>query len=166
VSSLIKAIKRLCQVYLLRGFKISNILGDNEFESLRGKLSELHIQLNVAAVDEHVPEIARYNCTIKVRCRSIYNILPFKKIPQVMVAHMVYFSVFWLNSFPIKDGISSNVSPRTIIAGLTINFLVHCQLEFGSYVQTHEIKDNSMSPRTIGAICLGPKENVQGDYIL
>jgi hypothetical protein len=71
-----------------------------------------------------------------------------------------------LNSFPRKDGISSHVGPRTIITGLTINFLVHCQLEFGSYVQTHEIHDNSMSPRTIGAICLGPKGNVQGGYNL
>jgi hypothetical protein len=32
VSSLIKAIKRLCQVYSLWGFKISTILGDNEFD--------------------------------------------------------------------------------------------------------------------------------------
>jgi hypothetical protein len=163
-TNIVKAIKGLCHVYSLRGFKISTILGDNEFEPLCGELSELHIQLNVAAVDEHVPEIERYNRTIKEQCRSIYNTLPFTKIPQIMVAHMVYFSVFWLNSFSRKDGISSHVSPRTIITGLTINFLVHCQLEFGSYVQTHEIHDNSISPRTIGAICLGPKGNVQGGY--
>jgi hypothetical protein len=81
-----------------------------------------------------------------------------------MLAHAVYFSVFWLNSFPPKGGIATHVSPRTIIIGLTINFSVHCQLEFGSYVQTHEAHNNNMNPRTIGAICLGPKGNIQGGH--
>jgi hypothetical protein len=133
-TSIVKAIKGLCHVYSLRGFKISTILGDNEFEPLRGELSELHIQLNVVAVDKHVPEIERYNCTIKEHCCSIYNTLPFTKIPQIMVAHMVYFSVFWLNSFPRKDGIEelsegmdnqiAGVDPNTIddtFAGAVVN---------------------------------------------
>jgi hypothetical protein len=56
-------------------------LGDNEFEPLRGELSELHLQLNVAALDKHVPVIERYNHTIKECGRSINYTLPFKKIP-------------------------------------------------------------------------------------
>ena len=81
-----------------------------------------------------------------------------------MLSHMAYFSVIWRNSFPPKGGISSTTSPRTIITGLRMNFAVHCQPEFCSYVQTYEANDNSMNPRTIGAICLDPKGNVQGGY--
>jgi hypothetical protein len=163
-DNLRKDIIGICKVYALQGFKITMVLGDNEFEVLRGELSQIQIQLNTAAADEHVPEIERYNRTIKERCCSIYNTLPYKKIPHIMLAHMVYFSVFWLNSLPPKGGIATHVSPRTIITGLTINFSLHCQLEFGSYVQTHEAHNNNMNPRTIGAICLGPKGNIQGGY--
>ena len=39
-------------------------------------------------------------------------------------------------------------------------------MPFGDYAQTHEedTPRNSMKPRTIGAICLGPMENLQGGY--
>jgi hypothetical protein len=159
-----KAIKGICNVYAIRGFTITLVLGDNEFETLRGELAQHQIQLNTAAPDEHVPEIERFNRTIKDRCRAIYSTLPFKKIPHMMMAHMVYFSIFWINSFPAKGGLSSHVSPRTIITGLTIDCNTHCCLEFGAYVQTHEAHGNNMSPRTIGAICLGPCGSIQGGY--
>ena len=41
----------------------------------------------------------------------------------------------------------------------------HCRLEFGEYVQTHEEHDNSLNPRTIGALALRPTGNVQGGYL-
>jgi hypothetical protein len=65
------------------------VLGDNEFETLRGELAQHQIQLNRAAPEEHVPEIERFNRTIKDRCRTIFNTLPFKKKPHMMMAHMV-----------------------------------------------------------------------------
>eukprot|EP00978_Attheya_sp_CCMP212_P010410 scaffold25220_cov34-Attheya_sp.AAC.3 len=46
---------------------------------------------------------------------------------------MVYYSTFWLNSFPSADGISTMLSPRAIIGvGMQIDFSKHCQLEFGT----------------------------------
>jgi hypothetical protein len=41
---------------------------------------------------------------------------------------------------------------------------LHCQLEFGEYVQVHESHDNSMLTRTTGAIALRPTGNAQGGY--
>jgi hypothetical protein len=64
-SNLMKAIKGICNVHALRAFTITLVLGDNEVESLRGELAQHQIQLNTAAPDEHVPEIERFNCTIK-----------------------------------------------------------------------------------------------------
>ena len=59
---------------------------------------------------------------------------------------------------------SEYLSPREIITGSGIDFHKHCQLEFGSYVQTHEDHDNTMATRTIGAIALRPTGNSQGGY--
>jgi hypothetical protein len=50
------------------------------------------------------------------------------------------------------------------MTGLRIDYHKHCQLEFGEYVQTHEHHNNSMEPRTIGAIALRPTGNIQGGH--
>ena len=56
------------------------------------------------------------------------------------------------------------MSPRTLLTDLTMNYNKHCRLEFGEYVQTHEEHDNSLNPRTIGALALHPTGNIQGGY--
>ena len=73
-------------------------------------------------------------------------------------------TVFWLNAFPVTDGVSSQYSPRYIILGFLLEFNKHVRLEFGAYVQTHEEHNNNMSDRTVGAICLGPTGNIQGGH--
>jgi hypothetical protein len=84
-------------------------------------------------------------------------------MPARMIVEMVsYSSVFWLNSFPALDGISHTLSPRAIIIGSNVMDNKHCRLELGTYVQTHKEHDNTMLPRTIGAIALRPTGNAQG----
>jgi hypothetical protein len=85
-------------------------------------------------------------------------------MPARLIIEMVYTSVFWLNSFPNRNGITGNYSPRNIVVGQQIDYNYHCQLEFGTYVQTHEEYDNSMLSRTTGAIALRPTANSQGGY--
>ena len=78
---------------------------------------------------------------------------------------MVYAANYWLNMFPRADGISNILSPRALITGMSADYNCHCCLEFGDYVQTHKQHDNSMNPRTIGAIALCPTGNAQGGYL-
>ena len=137
---------------------------DGQFEPLRGDLAEMGIQLNTISNDEHVPEIERQIRTLKERTRAIYCTLPFRKIPRRLIIEMIYAANYWLNMFPRKGGISQTMSPRTLLTGLTMNYHRHCRLEFGEYVQTHEEHDNSLNPRTIGALALRPTGNVQGGY--
>jgi hypothetical protein len=73
-------------------------------------------------------------------------------------------SIFWLNSFPHPNGVSTDLSPRTIITGQMVDFNWHCKYKFGEYVQTHEQHDNSMAPCTIGALAMRPTGNAQGNY--
>jgi hypothetical protein len=106
------------------------LIMDGQFESMK-------ISINVVSNDEHVPEIEWHICTIKERVRCVYNMLPFKRMPNRMIVEMAYHSNFWLNSFPATDGVSETLSPRELVVGAKIDYVKHCQLEFGSYVQTN-----------------------------
>jgi hypothetical protein len=80
---------------------------------------------------------------------------------------MVYNNIFWLNKFPHNDGVFDMLSPHSLLVGLQhvdYQYLKHCRLEFGSYVQVHEEHNNTMTTQTIGAITLGPTGNSQGGY--
>jgi len=146
------------------GVSVTVILADNQFECTQDGLASYGIQLNIASASENVPDIERCIWTVKERVRSIYNVLPFKKMPLRILTEMVYTAVYWLNMFPVVDGILKTLSPRAIVTGLLSDFNLHCKLEFGSYEQTHEDHNNSMAPRTTGAILLRPTGNSQGGY--
>ena len=165
-ATLVKAVRDVRNIYKKRGFKTGAMLMDGQFEGLTGDLAEFGVTLNTVARGEHVPEAERYIRTIKERARCVYNTMPFMKIPGRMVAELIYYCVFWLNSFPAKDGVSADLSPRAIVTGSHIDFNKHCKLEFGAYVQAHEEHDNTMTTRTTGAIALRPTGNAQGSYYL
>ncbi|MHA7927606.1 MAG: reverse transcriptase domain-containing protein, partial [Marinobacter sp.] len=163
-ATLLAAIKMVVGAYHKRGFKISHMLLDGQFDSLRGELSLLGIELNSVGRGEHVPEAERYIRTVKERVRAVYNSLPYRRMPGQMLVELVAYAVFWLNSFPHPEGVSQAISPRTILTGQQLNYHHHCRLEFGTYVQVHDEHDNSMASRTTGAIALRPTGNAQGGY--
>ena len=160
INTVISKLRSILNLYKHRGFNVSSILADGEFEKLR----QWFPQLNTCAENEHVPDIERYIRTIKDSTRSTYNMLPFTRLPRIMVIQLVKNAVFWLNSFPSKDGVSSRHSPRRIMVGYEISYTKHVKIPFGAYVQTHESHSNDMSQRTMGAICLGPTGNQQGGH--
>ena len=116
--------------------------------------------------DEHVPEIERFNRTIKERVRSNYNMLPYNYLPPMIVIKMVYCSVFWRNMFALKDGISKTQNPSKIVLNRKLNFNAHCKVEFGQYVQTHEEYSNNMQSRTLGAIATRPSNDAGAFYFV
>lgn len=148
------------RMYQERGFKISTIHADPEFEPMREKFPTMH----VCGADDHVPDIERHIRTIKDRTRSTYQMLPFTHIPRIMLVHLAKNAVFWLNAFPPKDGILSTLSPGEIKTGQSLQYNKHARLEFGQYVQTHEKHSSGMEERTAGAICLGPTGDQHGGH--
>ena len=60
------------------------------------------IILNVAAANEHVPEIERRFRVIKERSRGIRNSLPYVTMPKIMIIELMDFVVHWPNAFPCK----------------------------------------------------------------
>ena len=163
-ATLLRHFTTIIKVYQLRGFRVTLLLADNQFASLSTDLATLGVATNIVSRDEHVPDIERYIRTIKDRVRSQYSVLPFNHIPPLLLTELVYAQVFWRNMFVAPDGISTTMSPSEIILNRKIDYNKHCQLEFGDYVQTHEEHDNSLAPRTVGAIATRPTGNIQGGY--
>ena len=95
---------------------------DGEFECLRQDFHSISVNLNTTANDEHNPVIERFIRTLKDAVRSIYVMLPFKRIPTIMLTDLVYYSVFWKNAFPHADNIDNRLSPRTIVTGSPLIF--------------------------------------------
>ena len=60
-TTIIAKLRTVCQVYHHRGFHVSVILSDPEFEPIRAAFP----QLNCCAADEHVPDIEQYIRTVK-----------------------------------------------------------------------------------------------------
>ena len=163
-ATLLKGIATVTALYRKVGFKVTTALMDGEFVPLRGGLAEIGITFNETSRDEHVGDIERYIRTVKERMRAIYNTLPFHKVPGCLVIEMAKTAVFWLNAFPPLGGASRDLSPRTILTGQKVDYKHHCRFQFGEYAQTHEEHDNSMNPRTVGALALQPVGNGQGSF--
>ena len=96
--------------------------------------------------------------------RAIYNALPFQKIPAWLVIEMAKTAVFWLNAFPVMGGASQDLSSHTILTGQQVDYKHRCHFQFGEYTQTYEEHNNSMNPRTVGALALHPVGNGQGSF--
>jgi len=86
--------------------KIQAILGDGQIKHIQQIIEEKGISRKICATNEHVPEIKR---TMKERVRINAATLPSERYPPQLIVKMVYNCVFWLNSFPHKDGIHSTL---------------------------------------------------------
>ena len=47
---------------------------------------------------------------------------------------------------------------------LAIDYIKHCKIGFGTYIQENEEGDNSLRPRTSGALALRPTGDEKGGY--
>ncbi len=106
-KQLAAGIVRVMDLYLRGGFQVGTVLMDNEFEKLQNLV--LVLAVNTTAAKEHVPKVKQHIRLIKERGRGILNILPFKKMPQIILVELIYHVVLWLNAFPTKSGVSETL---------------------------------------------------------
>jgi hypothetical protein len=141
LDQIFKALKGIFCYYLQRGFHMTFIMGDGEFASLEQFTNLLMGApwLNLTSANEHKPFIERCICVIKERVRSIRHSVPFQTIPKIIMTHMVFYAVKFLNYFPAKGGVSEIYGPKTIMSGEIIDFKKF-SLPFGTYCQVHEEK--------------------------
>jgi hypothetical protein len=163
-SNIAKLVNCVYNIYAAAGLKLQTLLMDMEFEPLKALFP--HSVINTIAANEHVLEIERKIRIIKERARGTLNTLPFAKLPKLIIIELLWFITMWLNSFPVKNGLSRIFSPREILVCHRLNAKLHCCVPFGAYCEVHDepSPSNSMQRRTHGAIHLGPSGNLQGNY--
>ena len=136
-SSLEKGWTTVVNLYSRRGFVVTICLADLEFSVIKEAMLAQGVMVNTCRPGEHVPTIKRKIRTIKERVRSLILTLPFDSIPEVILVQAVIFSVMWLNFFCPKGGVSTRMSPQTIMTGFSPDASKHCRMPFGGFAQIH-----------------------------
>ena len=87
-------------------------------------------------------------------------------MPRLMVTELVVFAIRSCNMFPSSVGVSTTMSPLTIVTGAGPVDFNHLRLEFGTYVHVfnENTPTNTMAQRTTGAIALNSTGNSKGSY--
>ena len=102
-------------MYHNRGIRVRNLNTDNEFECIKDDI--LPIQLNVVAAEEYVGDEERFIRTVKEGTRCDIQRLPYTHYPRAMVRGCVIKRDKDLNQFPSTYGISTDLSPTTLLTG-------------------------------------------------
>jgi hypothetical protein len=133
------------QLYNSAGFHIKTIHCNGEFQTMMDKVKDnLGVHMSFTNALDHVPKADRNNRTIKERVRAAYHRLPYKALPRQLIRYLVQTQASQLNLFPAKGGISPYYSPRTILGLPTLDYVNHCKVPFGAYVQANLRPVNSM----------------------
>ena len=158
---LANSLRKVTHLYARGGFIVNVCLMDREFEAVK-KFLPL-VEVNTTAAREHVPEIESKNRRIKEKVRALSSDLVYRWIPTLLLIHMVYFAVLWLNAFPVA-GESWGISPRTAVTRRELNWNRDCKACLGSYVEASVDPDitNTNDARTRPCVYLGPSGNLQG----
>jgi hypothetical protein len=92
------------RLYNSAGFHIKTIHCDREFRAMMEKVKDdLGVRMNFTNALDHVPEVERYNRTIKERVRAAYHQLPYNAIPRQMIRYLVTTQASQLNFSPRKE---------------------------------------------------------------
>jgi hypothetical protein len=153
-----RVLDMLLRLYYCAGLHIKTIHCDGELRAMMDKGAHM----NFTNALDHVPEAERNNRTIKEQVRAAYHRLPYKALPRQLIRYLVQTQASQLNLFPAKGGISPYYSPRTILGLPTLDYVKHCMVPFGAYVQANH-KTNSNASQTID---LRPVNSMQGGHEL
>src|SRR5512137_1309271 len=119
--------------------------------------------MNYASSGEHVPEAERNNRSIKDRVRTTYHQLPYKRVPKTMIKYLVLHATKMLNILPAKGGISSYLSPYTLVTHRVVDYDRELATSFGAYVQANQdnTPTNTNLPRTLDWVFLSSTSGKQ-----
>ena len=77
--------------------------------------------MNMVSGDKHVEDM-EYLIWVYKECICYYwAMIPFKKIPRVMVTHSEDRSIF-VHTFTLKSGVSQYIHPITLVNGVHLDF--------------------------------------------
>jgi hypothetical protein len=149
------------------GFKIKMVRVDGEgaistdwFDS---RISSLGAVLDTTGAGEAVAVVERKIRQVKERVRAVVNTLPYT-LTEKLEGWLVRYAVNRIVLVPTRNSVDQ-VSPREKLFGRKLNVDKELKHGFGDYVQVHADNiDNSMKPRTQGAIALMSAGNLEGSW--
>ena len=94
------------------------------------------------------------------------DVTPYKEFKKLMTIYLVQDMIACLNTFPSKNGISSDLIPAAIIIGSPNPDYIKLKIIFGAYVQVYIGTTNSTKQRMVGAIALLPENERDGYYFM
>ena len=166
LRTIVTAVEKILHKCDCRGFEITDLHGDNEFDKEAFKDFLEPISFHSYGREEHVGFIERPVRTIKERCRSTCSAMPYRRITILMVRSLIEGVVSMLNAFPSKNGMSDTISPATIIEGKPKLDLEKNMIVFGSYALVYSGTTNDNKPRAVPAIALRRSNNNGGHYFM
>ena len=83
-----------------------------------------------------------------------------------MTNSLIEYCLYWLNSFPTRHGVSSTISPASIVLGRGKPDFKYNKIAFGSYAQVYATTTNNMKSRCIPAIALKPSNEWGGHFFM
>ena len=92
---------RVSNIYRSRGINITQINGDDDFDSIMNDYLELN--LNILASNEHKGNIKRANRTLKKRTRTLINDPPYSHYPKSMIVGCAVYTTKMLNNMPCEN---------------------------------------------------------------
>jgi hypothetical protein len=97
-----EALQATYKMYLLCGFQIVVIAGDQEFNLISDLIVRLPTapKLDWAAASQHCGLIERNIRFLKEKIHSLHHSLPYERVPGIMVVHVVLHIVKFVNGFP------------------------------------------------------------------
>ena len=108
---------QILKLYRSRGFIITDMFVDNEFNHDTIRMGVLPISLNIFSAGEHVPKIKKTIRTIKERCRSLCQSLPYNRYPKMMTRGLAYRAVQFINACLNERAVNFDLSPAGIVEG-------------------------------------------------
>ena len=79
-------------------------------------------RINIISENEHVPDIELQIRVIKEIIKVIWQILPFNNTPKLLKIYIVFTVVKMINYLPVKGGVSSILSSKTIMSSYTLHY--------------------------------------------
>ena len=166
VSTIAKRLKLVLKKYNSRGFTVTDVFGDNEFNREKYRSLFLPANLHICTAGEHVPVIERSIRTVKERARAATVELPYTTIPRIMIISLLEGVERWINAFPTKEINKNTPSPATIVKGRQAPRDDVSRIPFGSYALVYTGTSNTLESRSTPCIALRESNNNGGHYFM
>ncbi len=159
--SICEGFKKLIMHYRSHKHTVVMIHADSEnnLSSCETYLNSEGIQLQSVPPYQHEQRMERYVRTIKDRCRSTLDSLPYD-LPTELYAELIYAVVQWMNDMP-NSLHRSAISPRVLVQGTKLDVTQRCMVPFGTLAMFHvagkeRSGEEKLLPRSELGIVLGP----------